>query len=130
MEEIFLSIQEFLTPVLATTLTGLGTYLLAKVHGTAAKAIFKKAQDAVSVAVKQVYQTYVSELKEANTDGKLTPEEKKNARDQAVAIAKSYIGMKGLKVILWIFGLSDEKLVSLIEAEVYQAKQDGLWAKK
>jgi len=71
-------------------------------------------------AVKELNQTVVTEYRRAKTngDGSLTAEEKAKIRDLAIENVKSYLGMKGVKELLRIFGLSEKELDSRIAARV------------
>lgn len=54
------------------------------------KARFDKAFLAVEAGAQITYETYVRECKIANEDGKLTPEERKDAREMAIEAAKRF----------------------------------------
>lgn len=84
---------------------------------------------AVSVAVRETSQTYTDEILKgrlATSAGgaELTPEEKANARSMAIAKAKSYIGTKGLNLILKELGIGDGDafVAGAVEAEVNATK--------
>lgn len=130
MEEIIITFGQYVEPLIAAAFAAVTGYFLTKIKNGWIKTRVQRLEHAVRTSVREVYQTYVSELKAANADGKLTAEEKAKAKDLAVAKAKSYAGMKGLNILLWVFGLNDELVGGLVEEEVYQAKQDALWAKK
>lgn len=75
---------------------------------------------AVTAAVREVNQTYVDALREGRADGKLTDEEKAEAKRRAIAVAKSNIGIKGLRAIAKALGLDsiDDWLASKVEAVI------------
>lgn len=86
---------------------------------------------AVATAAREVSQTYTDEIKkarEATSPGgaELTPEEKANARAMAIAKAKTYIGKKGLDLIMGELGIAkadeDAYVGGAIEAEVNAMK--------
>lgn len=87
----------------------------------------QRAYDEVVDAVLEVWQTYTSELKRARTDGLLTDAEKREARRRAVELAKQNIGVKGLKRLANVlgvsrfFGESTEKLDKWIESKTEAA---------
>lgn len=83
----------------------LSALVLKTISNTTVQAILVRATEEVKDAVLEVEQTYVKALKAANADGKLTDEEKKAAMDKAIAIAKSNIGMKGLKRLARVVGI-------------------------
>lgn len=63
-----------------------------KVKNDFAQELLYRAADAASVAVDFVYNTYVKELKAEAEDGKLTPEEAKEAHKRAIEVVKSGLG--------------------------------------
>jgi hypothetical protein len=76
----------------------------------------------IRAAVLAVAQGYVNDIKKAREDGKLTDEEKAEAKRRAIAMAKSYIGPKGLKILARVLGLDNvtDWIADKIEAEVAQ----------
>jgi hypothetical protein len=78
--------------------------------------------DAVGTAVASTAQVYVGELKKARTDGKLTDEEKKNARRAAIREAKRLLGEKLCKELRKRCGSEDAALETYVEAEVAERK--------
>ena len=81
-------------------------HMLGARHGFLGDIVYR-AGDEVMSAVKEVHQVFIDELKKARADGKLTSEEKQQARDMAIAIAKSNLGAKGLKRLAKALGLGD-----------------------
>lgn len=83
---------------------------------------------AVRVAVGQVYQTFVQALKEANADGKLTPEEREEAMNRALRSAKGLLGLDGLSLLAKAFGIGsdagavDAFLVPHVEATIAEVR--------
>src|SRR3990167_159114 len=90
------SAAEVLAWVLGTLGGMIATHLVSKVSSDWARGVLYRAGDEVRSAVLEVHQTYVADIKAANADGKLTEEEKDQAYDHAIAIAKSNLGKKGL----------------------------------
>ena len=58
-------------------------------------------------AVREVGQTYVAALREANLDGKITAFEAAEAKKRAIAIAKSNLGKKGVMRLAKVFDVDD-----------------------
>ena len=137
MEDILYSVllsgDEVLAWV-ATLLAGLfARYILVKIGREVAQKYLGRSWIEVKSAVAEVYQTYVSALKEANLDGKLTAEEKAEAKSRALKVAKANIGKKGLSRLLRILGLEsdalDTWLGTQVEAAVDLSKKEGAAAK-
>ncbi len=78
--------------------------------------------EAVGTAVASTAQVYVGELKKARADGKLTGEEKKNARREAIREAKRLLGEKLCKELRKRCGSEDAALETYVEAEVAERK--------
>jgi len=57
------------------------------------------AIEALEAGVEKTYRVYVEALKEAKTDGKLTPEEKASARQKAITYAQEFGRTRGIDVI-------------------------------
>lgn len=101
----------------------LATLILKQLREGTAKTIVSRALTEVGDAVLAVSQTYVSALKAAAADGKLTAEEKAEAKAKAIAIVKQNLGMAGLKKLAKILGVDvDGWLGNKIEAAVGAAK--------
>ncbi len=127
-----------LMQALATLLTtgfllalGFGVqYLVQRSGNSLLQGALTRLEDAIGVAVRDVHQTYVAAIKEANMDGKLTMDEQKEALRRALESVKELLGMKGLKIILRAFGIGsgglDSFLTSRIESEVVRMKNEGV----
>lgn len=104
---------------------------VAKSWPSKAGEIVGRALREIGDAVREVYQTYVEALKEADRDGKLTTDEKVTAKRMAVAIAKSNIGKKGLARLLRVLGVDalDEWIGSKVESAIVGEKVVGSAAK-
>lgn len=105
----------------------IGKYVIDKIDNQKVRKYVGRAFVEVKSAVAEVYQTYVGALKEADADGKLTDEEKAEAKSRAVAMAKSNIGKKGLKRLTNVLGVDafDDWLGNKVEAAVDHAKKVG-----
>lgn len=78
--------------------------------------------EAVGTAVASTSQVYVKELKKGRADGKLTDEERKNARCTAIREAKRLLGDKLCKELRKRCGSEDTALETYVEAEVAARK--------
>lgn len=108
----------------------LAKYVIAKIGNENVRKYVGRAVYEVQDAVSEVYQTYVSELKKANADGKLTDSEKKSAKDMALSAAKANIGQKGLNRLTRTLGFGDASeadawLGNKIEAAVAKPKLES-----
>lgn len=100
-------------------------YVIAKIDNDRVREYLGRAWAEVRAAVAEVHQTYVAALKEANADGKLTPEEAKEARERAISVAKTNLGRRGLARLGRIVGVDslDSWLSNKVEAAVDGAKR-------
>lgn len=86
-------------------------------------------KNACSVAVGEIYQTYVDEIKKSRADGKLTEAERLAAIDRAVQLARSLLGVKGIKLLIKAWpGITASTVDSVIkpnlEAEIADKKSE------
>lgn len=95
--------------------------------------VVQRAYAEVRDAVLMVHQTYVSEITAGKADGTLTDEEKAKAKADAIAAAKSYIGVKGLEALGRVLGLDvsgvEGWLGGKVEAHVAALKADAMLPK-
>ncbi len=96
-------------------------YLLVLIESKRIRDLVGRLWEETKAAVFEVGQTYVDALKEANRDGKLTAIEKREAKQRAIAIAKSNLGTKGLKALARIFDV-DDWVANKVEAIVGESK--------
>ena len=101
-------------------------FIKTKVESDKTERILLSLNDAVGTAVAATAQTYISEIKKAKADGKLTDEEKRNARHIAIQDAKRLLGKKVLGELRKMFGDEDIVISSKIEAEVADRKLNPL----
>lgn len=96
-------------------------FVLPKVGGSKYLA---RVWDEARAAALEVGQTFVDDIKAGRADGKLTEEEKRAAREKALAILKANIGAKGLKRLARILDLEDAErwLTNKLEAAVAVTK--------
>lgn len=128
-------VNELLPIVWPVLLLAVGRYLLPKIkewldtkidgekHGYAEKVAIR-ATDAVYTAVSEVGQTYVDAIKAGKADGKLTDEEKSEAKKRAEKRARELIGPKGIKVLADVLGAGGVGtfIASKVEAAVADSK--------
>ena len=102
-------------------------FIRTKVKNEQAAAILGRLNTETCTAAQEVWQTYVAAIKEASEDGKLTPEERRQALDEAVKKAKSYLGPKGLETLEKVIGPEDltAYIVSRIESAIAKGKARG-----
>jgi hypothetical protein len=119
---------DYLLPVVASLL---GTLLLfvantirKKVANDYARGVLLRAVDAVALAVSEVEQVVVPEIKASAKDGKLTRAEAETIRTKAVERAKSYLGEHGLQELKRVVGDEppEKVLEGLVEAAVQRLK--------
>ncbi len=76
---------------------------------------------AAHLAVREVWTCYVEELKASAADGKLTDAEKQEARERAIELIRSFVGRKGLALLVREFGFDDANLERFLGSSVEQA---------
>jgi len=75
--------------------------------------------------VQEVWVGYVEALKkDPDRDGKLSEEERVEARERAIEIVKSYLGAKGIAALLKALGIESDFLDSFLGASVESALAD------
>ena len=99
-------------------------WLHVKTHSELLTRIARGVASAARLAVQDVWATYVKALKERAADGKLTAEEKSQARATAIALVKSFLGPKGLALLLRETGMSSAALDPYLGAVVQQTLAD------
>ncbi|MDR0966676.1 MAG: hypothetical protein LBM75_09300 [Myxococcales bacterium] len=104
-------------------LAGIATTLLIRwIYSKTKSAIVDRALTAVSqachLAVTQVWTNYVEALKAEAPDGKLTDSDKSMARSIAIQTVKSFLGPKGLALIVKGLGVEAAWLESFLGASV------------
>lgn len=114
--------------VLAIVGTLLTRYVWRRIGNDYARGVVSRAYEEVRSAVLEVAQTYTSELKAGRADGRLTESEKTEAKQRAIARAKSNIGRKGLERLARVLDLESVEgwLANRTEAAVAQYKHPEL----
>ncbi len=123
MEPILNLASEYLPLIVSGVVVPLVSWFIKKkVDHEKTEHLLLTLNEAVGTAVASTAQVYVSELKKARTDGKLTDEEKKNARRAAIREAKRLLGEKLCKELRKRCGSEDAVLETYVEAEVAERK--------
>jgi hypothetical protein len=128
MSEVLWMALQAAAPVLVAAATvaaaKLASYIGSKVQNEYLRGALTRLDDAVLVAVKELQQTVVAELKAAAENGKLDETARKRVKDAALANVKSYIGPKGLSAIADVLGLSNEMLEQFVRSRIEAAVHD------
>lgn len=123
---ILINAEPLATVLLGVLVAYATRFLQKKIHNDYADGVVGRALAELEASVKAVGQTYVSSIKAASADGVLTPEEKRIARDMAIAKAKENIGPEGLRKLARILGVDlDKWLETHLEKHVAENK-DGI----
>lgn len=114
---------EYLPLIVSSVLVPLVSwYIKKKVDHEKTEHLLLTINDAVGTAVASTAQVYVKEIKKGRADGKLTDEEKGNARHAAIREAKRLLGAKLSSELRKRFGGVDDVLATYVEAEVADRK--------
>jgi hypothetical protein len=96
----------------------------AKVKHENVRGTLLRLDDAVFVAVRQIQQVVVDQLKAASADGTLTADERRQVKMATLEAVRSYVGPKGVLEICRIMGLKDDELERVlgprVEAAVFE----------
>lgn len=130
MENVGWQIVEWVTPIALALLTWLlsivARWLMGKTRNEALKALLLRLEDAAALAVQEVEQTFVGDLRKARIDGKLLEDEKQQALTAALTATKRMLGNTGNDEIVRLFGLTPEQvdgfLTSRIEAVLHSLR--------
>jgi len=127
-QSIGLKVLEILSPVLLAALTWvaakLAQLLRAKIKNEYLKGALVRLDDAILVAVKDLQQSVVDEIKAASADGKISDDEKKRIKEKALANVKAHLGTKGLSELATILGLDGGALDGVLSSRVEAAVHD------
>lgn len=96
-------------------------WLKAKTGSELLARILRGITTAARIAVQEVWVTYVKALKEASADGTLTDDEKLEARARAIALVKSFLGAKGIALLLRETGIESSLVDKYLGAFIEQA---------
>ena len=123
MEPILNLASEYLPLIVSGVIVPLVAWFIKKrVDNEKTEHLLLTLNEAVGTAVASTAQVYVSELKKGRADGKLTEEEKGNARHAAIREAKRLLGKKLCSVLRKRYGGEDAMLATYVEAEVAERK--------
>jgi hypothetical protein len=126
--DIVLKIFVVLSPALAALLAWASTRLVqlitAKVKFEYLRGVLVRLDDVVFAAVREIQQTVVDDLKSNSPDGRLTPAQRDQLKQDVLAKIKSHIGMKGLAEIAKILGLDGVGLDNFIATKAEAAVHD------
>ena len=117
-----------LSPVLLAALSWLSLQaaglIMTRIKHENIKGTLLRLDDAVFVAVRQVQQVVVEQLKAASADGALTAAERRQVKVATLEAIRLYMGPKGILEICRILGLKDEELERVlgprVEAAVFE----------
>jgi len=105
-------------------LAAFGLYLTNKYHHNKLTQALMILDQIVIDVVKELNQTIVLELKKANIDNKLTPDEIAQIRGKAVEMVISRLGSGIVQILLKYFGGLTEFVITKVEAAVYDLKNN------
>lgn len=122
------TILNLLTDNLALIVSGVivplvARYIKKRVDNEKVESLLLSVNEAVGTAVASTTQIYAKQVKRAKADGKLTDDEKKNARSIALREAKRLLGGKLCKELQKRTGDLKEVLETYIEAELLTQKR-------
>ena len=111
-----------LSPVLLAALSWLSLQaaglIQVKVKHENVRGTLLRLDDAVFVAVRQIQQVIVDQLKAASADGTLTADERRQVKAATLEAIRSYMGPKGILEICRILGLKDDELERVVGPRV------------
>ena len=123
MEPILNLASEYLPLIVSGVIVPLVAWFIKKrVDNEKTEHLLLTLNEAVGTAVASTAQVYVSELKKGRADGKLTDDEKKNARRAAIREAKRLLGEKLCGELRKRTGNADTAIETYVEAEVAERK--------
>ncbi len=117
-----------LSPVLLAALSWLSIraaqLITAKVRNEYLQGMLLRLDDAIFVAIREVQQLAVEQLKTASADGSLSADDRKRVKEAALEAVRGYLGPKGLVEAGRVLGLKngelDKVLSTRVEAAVYE----------
>jgi hypothetical protein len=118
LEDVIVGVGGLALSALGWLLLKLAKYLGQQTKNLLDDRLLLGLQHAVMTAVRDVHQTYVQHIVKGREDRKLTAEEKRIAKNLALSKAKTYIGLKGAKLLLKSFELSEDELNELLKGKI------------
>lgn len=120
-EEFWQAIGGIVTLLLSVLSLALKSYVSSKTKNENALAALDWVGRAATVAAQDTAQVYVKAIKEASADGKLTEEEKKQAKERALLALKLSLGQKGQELIKEHIGLEGAELELFLSSHLEAA---------
>ena len=125
--EIVDVLGSLLLALLAWGLVLLHGWIRAKVQNELLQGALVRLSTLAGLVVRETYQAWVEAVK-ADGGGKLTAEQAKQAKGEALAKLKTYLGPKGLKALAYVAGFAgdvdlDDYLGGAIESAIADAKR-------
>ena len=118
-----------LMPLLTTLLGFLAKWIGNKTGSEKAASILGRLSTVLMDSVKATWEVYVKDIKRGKADGKLEENEKSRARSLAIDFARTYLGPKGISLLLDTLGIKDGELDGvlgkLLEPYVRKAKDEA-----
>ena len=124
MDSLYQIAGGLLASILAWVGVKLTTYINQKIKHEGLRNVLTWATDAAISAVKETAQVYAGALKDAAADGKLTPEESKEAMSQAMTALKRNLGVNGLAELERVLGHDSKGLESFLVGQLEAAVRD------
>lgn len=129
-EVVVSTFVEVLVPIIATAVgtvlialaRNISIYLSKKTQSDLIDKYIKLLESTVIDVVQGLNQTTVSKLKEASSDGKLTPEEIESINEDAAMTIKNILGVEGMEILNTAFSDFDKLVASKIERAVLETK--------
>jgi len=120
-DTIWQGLSAVIVLILGVVANELKAWIASKKMNEGVKAALETGATVAMSAVQEVGLVYVQALKEAAADGVLTPEEKKAAKDKAIATAKKNLGDQGRAMIQTHLGLDSYQLEAFLGTKVEAA---------
>lgn len=123
-----LMVVEALSPVFLAAVTWaaakLAQLIRAKVQNEYLSGVLLRIDEAVFTAVKDMQKSVVDQLKAASADGKISCEEQKQIKEQAIATARAHLGKNGRAAVSKVLGMSGAAIENLLASKVEAAVHD------
>jgi hypothetical protein len=103
-------------------------FVASRINSTRLGDMIAKTGQELRAVITEVHNTYVKALKDAGQDGEWTSKEKAEAKARAVAKFKENLGVKGIKRMTKVLGISgavDSWLGTQVEATLTDMKQQA-----
>jgi hypothetical protein len=128
LSDLAFSAMQIVAPLGLAALTWVATkvaaLIKARVDNEYLRGVLLRLDDAVFAAVREVHQVAVEGIKSANSDGRLTPNEKAQVKAHAIATIKSHLGLRGIKEIARVLGINAGSIDGLLSTRVEAAVHD------